>query len=54
VGDSYGADVVGGKLAGMKTVLVDVYDNQHEHYGDCGAVIKNIIEFPGALRQLAE
>ena len=54
VGDSHGADVVGGNLAGMRTVLVDLYDNQHEHYGDCDAVIKNIIEFPDALRRLTE
>ena len=25
VGDTFGADVVGGNLAGMKTVLVDIY-----------------------------
>ncbi len=52
VGDTYGADVVGGKLAGMSTVLVDVYDNQQENYGDCGVVIRDINEFPDALRRL--
>lgn len=52
VGDTYGADVVGGKLAGMNTVLVDVYDNQHEYYHDCSAVIKEINEFPDALNKL--
>jgi len=52
VGDTYGADVVGGNLAGMNTVLVDVYDNQHEYYDDCSAVIKEINEFPDALNKL--
>ena len=52
VGDTYGADVVGGKNAGMSTVLVDLYDNQQDNYGDCSAVIKNINEFPTALREL--
>jgi FMN phosphatase YigB (HAD superfamily) len=52
VGDTYSADVVGGKNAGMSTVLVDVYDNQHDNYSDCGTVIKNINEFPEALKQL--
>ncbi|MBC8463193.1 HAD family hydrolase [Candidatus Bathyarchaeota archaeon] len=52
VGDTFGADVVGGNLAGMKTVLVDIYDNQHENYHEATAVISDIIEFPGALRSL--
>ena len=52
VGDTYDADVVGGNLAGMKTVLVDVYDNQQEYYHDCSAVIKEINEFPDALSKL--
>ncbi len=52
VGDTYSADVVGGKLAGMSTVLVDVYDNQHENYHNCTAVIKKINEFPDALGKL--
>jgi len=52
VGDTFAADVVGGNLAGMKTVLVDIYDNQHENYGEATAVISDIIEFPGALRRL--
>jgi putative hydrolase of the HAD superfamily len=52
VGDTYGADVVGGNLAGMKTVLVDVYDNQHDNYHDCSVVIKEINEFPDALNKL--
>jgi putative hydrolase of the HAD superfamily len=52
VGDTYSADVVGGNLAGMKTVLVDVYDNQQEFYQYCTIVIKNINEFSDALYQL--
>ena len=52
VGDTFSADVVGGNLAGMKTVLVDVYDNQQDHYCDCSAVIWDINEFPEALEKL--
>ena len=52
VGDTYSADVVGGNLAGMKTVLVDIYDNQQDHYHDCSAVIRDINEFPDALIKL--
>jgi len=52
VGDTYAADVVGGNLAGMKTVLVDIYNTQHDHYGEASAVIKHISEFPEALRGL--
>jgi putative hydrolase of the HAD superfamily len=52
VGDTYAADVVGGNLAGMKTVLVDIYNTQQEHYGDASVVIKNINEFPDALSRL--
>lgn len=52
VGDTYSADVVGGRMAGMSTVLVDVYDNQQDHYHDCNMVIRNITEFPEALRRL--
>lgn len=52
VGDTYGADVVGGNHAGMKTILVDVYDNQHEYYDECTGVIKRINEFPEALTKL--
>ena len=52
VGDTFGADVVGGNLAGMKTVLVDIYDNQHDNYHEATAVIKDIIEFPDALKRL--
>ncbi|MFW6109653.1 MAG: HAD family hydrolase [archaeon] len=53
VGDTYDADVVGGNRIGMKTVLVDIYDDQHEFYHDCSMVIKNIEEFPDALQKLA-
>ncbi len=52
VGDTFSADVVGGNLAGMKTVLVDIYDNQHENYHEATTVINDIIEFPEALRSL--
>ena len=52
VGDTYGADVVGGNKAGMKTVLVDIYDDQHDNYHDCTMVIKNINEFPEVLGKL--
>ena len=52
VGDTYDADVVGGNLAGMKTVLVDIYENQQEKYHEATAVIKDIIEFPEALERL--
>jgi HAD superfamily hydrolase (TIGR01549 family) len=52
VGDTYAADVVGGNIAGMKTVLVDIYNTQQAHYGEASAVIKNIIDFPEALRGL--
>jgi putative hydrolase of the HAD superfamily len=52
VGDTYEADVVGGNKAGMKTVLVDVYDNQHDYYHDCTTVIKEINEFPEVLSKL--
>ena len=52
VGDTFGADVVGGNLAGMKTVLVDIYDNQHDNYDDATAIIGDIIEFPDALKRL--
>jgi len=52
VGDTYSADVVGGNLAGMKTVLVDIYDNQQDHYHDCSVVIWDINEFPEALLKL--
>ncbi len=52
VGDTYSADVVGGNMAGMRTVLVDLYDNQQDHYHDCTAVIRDINEFPDALRLL--
>ena len=52
VGDTFGADVVGGNLAGMKTVLVDIYDNQHKNYHEATTVINDIIEFPGILGSL--
>ena len=52
VGDTYDADVVGGNLAGMKTVLVDIYENQQEKYHEATAVIHNINDFPEVLKHL--
>lgn len=52
VGDTYAADVVGGNLAGMKTVLVDIYNTQQKHYAEASAVIKKINDFPEALMGL--
>ena len=52
VGDTYSADIVGGNLAGMKTVLVDIHNNQHKYYGKATFVIKNINEFPKTLKKL--
>jgi len=52
VGDTYSADIVGGNRVGMKTILVDIYDTQQQHYGDCGAVIKRIHDLPLALRKI--
>lgn len=52
VGDSYDADIVGGNNAGMKTVLVDVYNKQQDYYNDCNAVIKKITILPDILNQL--
>lgn len=52
VGDTFEADVVGGNLAGMRTVLVDIYDNQQANYHMATAVIKQITDFPDALEKL--
>jgi putative hydrolase of the HAD superfamily len=52
VGDTYSADIIGGNQAGMKTVLVDIYNNQQVFYSDCSMIIKNINEFPDALKLL--
>ena len=52
VGDTYSADVVGGNLAGMKTVLVDIYNTQQKHYDEATVVINNINEFPEVLQSL--
>jgi len=52
VGDMYDADVVGANNVGMKSVLVDVYDNQHEHYGEATVAIRDISGFPAALEKM--
>ncbi len=54
VGDTYEADIVGANSVGMKNILVDVYDNQHNNYKDCTVVIKNISEFPVALKRIID
>lgn len=52
VGDTYEADIVGANRMGMRSMLIDVYDNQHEHYHKATAVIKSIAEFHGALEKI--
>jgi len=52
VGDMYDADVVGANNVGMRSVLVDVYDNQHEHYGEATVTIRDISGFPAALEKI--
>jgi putative hydrolase of the HAD superfamily len=52
VGDMYDADVVGANNVGMRSVLVDVYDNQHEHYGEASVAIRDISGFPAALEEI--
>jgi putative hydrolase of the HAD superfamily len=52
VGDTFEADIVGANSVGMKNILVDVYDNQHKNYKNCTVVIKNISEFPTALKKI--
>ncbi len=52
VGDMYEADVVGANNMGMKSVLIDVYGNQQEHYGDATIAIRSIGELPRALDEI--
>jgi putative hydrolase of the HAD superfamily len=52
VGDTFEADIVGANSMGMKNILVDVYDNQHENYHECTAVIKDISQFPEGLKKI--
>lgn len=52
VGDMYEADIVGANAVGMRSVLIDIYDNQHDHYSEASQVIKNIGELPSALKKL--
>ncbi len=52
VGDTFAADVVGGNLAGMKTVLVDIYNTQQANYHKASVVIHDISDFPEALASL--
>ncbi|MCW4049990.1 MAG: HAD family hydrolase [Candidatus Bathyarchaeota archaeon] len=52
VGDMYDADIVGANGIGMRSVLIDVYDNQQAHYHEATVAIKSIGEFPLALDKL--
>ena len=52
VGDMYEADIVGANNMGMNSVLIDVYDNQQQHYGEATVAIKDISEFPAALEDI--
>jgi putative hydrolase of the HAD superfamily len=52
VGDMYEADIVGANAVGMRSVLIDIYDNQHDHYSEASQVIKNIGELPSAIEKL--
>jgi len=52
VGDTYEADVVGANNMGMYSVLVDIYGNQQEYYGDATVAIPCIGEFPRALEKI--
>ena len=36
------ADAVGGNNVGMKSVLVDIYNSQQDHYWDVTAAIRSI------------
>jgi putative hydrolase of the HAD superfamily len=52
VGDMYDADVVGANNMGMRSVLVDVYGSQQEHYDDATVAIRSIGELPRALERV--
>lgn len=52
VGDTYEADVVGARRAGIRGVLVDIYGATEEQIGGSDAVIKNIGDLPDALQAL--
>jgi putative hydrolase of the HAD superfamily len=52
VGDLYEADIVGANNMGMKSVLVDVYGSQQDHYGEATAAVRSIGELPGALKNI--
>jgi HAD superfamily hydrolase (TIGR01549 family) len=52
VGDMYEADIVGANNMGMNSILIDVYNNQHEHYGEATVAIKDISELPAALEEI--
>jgi len=52
VGDMYEADIVGANNMGMNSILIDVYDNQHEHYGEATVAIKDISGLPAALEEI--
>jgi putative hydrolase of the HAD superfamily len=52
VGDMYEADIVGAKTVGMRSVLVDLYENQQTHYGEASRVIKSIGELPKTIEKM--
>lgn len=52
VGDTFEADIVGANLMGMRNILVDVYNSQHNYYKECSVVIKDISEFPVAFEKI--
>jgi HAD superfamily hydrolase (TIGR01549 family) len=52
VGDLYEADVVGANNMGMKSVLVDVYDSQQDHYEEATSAVRSIGEFPAVLEKI--
>ncbi len=54
VGDMYQADIVGANMMGMRSVLVDIYSNQHQHYIEASRVIRSIEELPMAIESLVK
>jgi putative hydrolase of the HAD superfamily len=46
VGDRYEADIVGANNMGMRSILIDVYDSQQQHYVKATVAIKKLFEFP--------
>jgi putative hydrolase of the HAD superfamily len=52
VGDTFEADIIGANSLGMKNILIDVYDNQHNNYNECTVVIKDISEFSDGFKRI--